>query len=87
MTQEPSSGCPVVCPVVRLDVCGLACPLPLLKARKALRDIEVGQSLEVIATDPGSWRDFAAFAEQSGNCLLEAVEENGVYRYLLLRNV
>lgn len=68
-----------------LDTRGLACPLPLLKARKALRDIAVGQTLEVLATDPGSWRDFAAFAEQSGQTLLEAVESQGEYRYVLLR--
>lgn len=70
----------------QLDVCGLACPLPLLKARKALRDVEVGRVLEVLATDPGSWRDFAAFAEQSGHGLIEANETNGVFRYLLKRN-
>lgn len=70
----------------RLDVCGLECPLPLLKARKALRDVEVGHTLEVLATDPGSWRDFAAFAEQSGHGLLEASESQGVYRYVLQRN-
>lgn len=70
----------------RLDVCGLACPLPLLKARKALRDVEVGQTLEVLATDPGSWRDFAVFAEQSGHGLLEASESGGVFRYVLKRH-
>lgn len=70
----------------QLDVCGLACPLPLLKARKALRDVEVGQTLEVLATDPGSWRDFAAFAEQSGHGLIAANETNGVFRYLLKRH-
>ena len=68
-----------------LDVCGLACPLPLLKARKALREVAVGQTLEVLATDPGSWRDFAAFAEQSGHSLLEAGETEGVYRYVFRR--
>ncbi|HQQ63963.1 MAG TPA: sulfurtransferase TusA family protein [Pseudomonadales bacterium] len=69
----------------QLDTRGLACPLPLLKARKALRDLPVGQTLEVLATDPGSWRDFAAFAEQSGQSLLEAVESSGEYRYLFRR--
>lgn len=69
-----------------LDVCGLACPLPLLKARKALREVAVGQALEVLATDPGSWRDFAAFAEQSGHSLLAASETDGVFRYVLKRN-
>lgn len=69
-----------------LDVRGQACPLPLLKARKALREVAVGQSLTVLATDPGSWRDFAAFAEQSGHSLLEASETEGEFRYLLRRN-
>ena len=70
-----------------LDVCGMACPMPLLKARKALRDVAIGHSLVVLATDPGSWRDFAAFAEQSGNQLLEASEAEGVYRYVIQRCV
>lgn len=73
----------------QLDTRGLACPLPLLKARKALRELAVGQTLEVLATDPGSWRDFAAFAEQSGQLLLEAGESSGEsgseYRYLFQR--
>lgn len=84
-TELPDTALPDIRPQ-QLDVCGLACPLPLLKARKALRDIEVGQTLEVLATDPGSWRDFAAFAEQSGHGLLEAHESNGVFCYLLKRN-
>lgn len=69
-----------------LDVRGMACPMPLLKARKALREVAVGQSLQVLATDPGSWRDFAAFANQSGHTLVEASEHGGEYRYLLRRN-
>ena len=73
-------------PVCQLDVRGLDCPLPLLKARKALRELAVGEVLEVLATDPGSWRDFAAFAEQSGHTLLEATESAGEFRYLLQRN-
>ena len=74
-------------PAAVLDTCGLDCPLPLLKAKKALRDIAIGEVLEVLATDPGSWRDFAAFATQSGQCLLSATEDNGTDRYRLLRNV
>lgn len=81
MTLVSPAGSPAV-----LDVRGLACPLPLLKARKALRDVAVGGVLEVLATDPGSWRDFAAFAEQSGHGLLEASEAQGEYRYRLQRN-
>lgn len=87
ISTDSSSTGPSAQAVASLDVCGLACPLPLLKARKALRELAVGETLAVLATDPGSWRDFAAFAEQSGNALLEATETQGVYRYLLQRLV
>jgi tRNA 2-thiouridine synthesizing protein A len=54
-----------------IDTRGLNCPLPILKAKKALSDMQSGQTLKVIATDPGSVRDFLAFAKQTGNELLE----------------
>jgi tRNA 2-thiouridine synthesizing protein A len=54
-----------------LDTRGLNCPLPILKAKKALAELSSGQMLKVIATDPGSVRDFQAFAKQTGNELLE----------------
>ncbi|MFZ5548005.1 MAG: sulfurtransferase TusA family protein [Pseudomonadota bacterium] len=54
-----------------LDTRGLNCPLPILKAKKALADMASGQVLKVLATDPGSMRDFQAFARQTGNELLE----------------
>lgn len=69
----------------QVDARGLNCPLPLLKARQALRDMTAGETLLVLATDAGSWRDFAAFAGQSGHVLLEAVEMDAVYYYLLQR--
>jgi TusA-related sulfurtransferase len=50
-----------------IDTSGLNCPLPILKAKKALTELQSGQTLKVIATDPGSWRDFEAFARQTGN--------------------
>jgi TusA-related sulfurtransferase len=50
-----------------VDARGLMCPLPILRAKKALADMESGQILKVLATDPGSQRDFAAFAKQTGN--------------------
>lgn len=71
----------------QLDARQLACPLPLLKARQALREVAVGQVLLVAATDPGSWRDFAAYAEQSGQCLLAATESQSVYFYWLERRI
>ncbi|MCF8159522.1 MAG: sulfurtransferase TusA family protein [Polaromonas sp.] len=54
-----------------IDTSGLNCPLPILKAKKALAELESGQILKVIATDGGSLRDFQAFAKQTGNDLLE----------------
>ena len=56
---------------VELDTRGLNCPLPILKAKKALSTMESGQTLRVVATDSGSVRDFQAFARQTGNELLE----------------
>ena len=55
---------------LELDTRGLNCPLPILKAKKALATLQRGQSLQVTSTDPGSMRDFAAFAKQTGNELL-----------------
>lgn len=55
----------------QLDARGLTCPLPILKAKKALSDMQSGELLTVLATDPGSVRDFQAFARQTGNDLVE----------------
>ena len=64
-----------------IDTSGLNCPLPILKAKKALTELQSGQTLKVISTDPVSWRDFEAFARQTGNALLsqEKTEANFVY--------
>jgi TusA-related sulfurtransferase len=53
-----------------IDTRGLSCPLPILRAKKALADMQSGQVLKIVATDPGSVRDFQAFARQTGNTLL-----------------
>jgi tRNA 2-thiouridine synthesizing protein A len=66
-----------------LDVCGLSCPLPLLKAKQALNRLDSGQVLSVVCTDPGSVRDFQVFSEQSGHDLLASREEAGKYYYEL----
>ena len=66
-----------------LDLKGLACPLPILKTKKALSELPKGAKLEVFATDPGSIADFEAFAQTTGNRLLETSEAGGVYRFLL----
>lgn len=68
-----------------LDVRGLNCPLPILRTKKALADMESGQVLHVLATDPGSVKDFAAFAKQTGNELLGHQEDNSVFEYFLKR--
>ena len=67
----------------QLDATGLNCPLPILRAKKALAKLEAGQVLQVTATDPGSVKDFEAFARQTGNVLLESTESGGKYTYLL----
>jgi TusA-related sulfurtransferase len=66
---------------LELDTRGLNCPLPILKAKKALATLQSGQSLQVTSTDPGSMRDFAAFAKQTGNELLsqETVGNNFIH--------
>lgn len=66
-----------------LDATGLNCPLPILKAKKALNTLSSGQKLHVIATDPGSVKDFDAFAKQTGNKLLSSGEEGGKYVFLI----
>jgi tRNA 2-thiouridine synthesizing protein A len=66
-----------------LDVRGLKCPMPLLKAKKALNGLEPGGLLRVIATDPGSERDFETFSAQSGHALLEFEHRADEYVYLL----
>lgn len=68
-----------------LDVKGLNCPLPILRTKKALAEMETGEILRVLATDPGSLKDFEAFARQTGNQLLEQREENRVFEYFLKR--
>jgi tRNA 2-thiouridine synthesizing protein A len=65
------------------DASGLACPLPIVKTKKALADMASGSVLKVMATDPGSVCDMAAFAEQTGNALLEQGEEGGKYVFFL----
>ena len=64
-----------------LDAKGLNCPLPILKARKALKDVADGGILEILATDPGSVADFEAFCRQTGNELLSQSNEGDVYTF------
>ncbi len=69
-----------------LDARGLRCPLPLLKAKQALRDMTAGQVLRVLATDAGSVRDFQAYAQLSGHELIAFIELEAVYYYLLKKS-
>jgi tRNA 2-thiouridine synthesizing protein A len=66
-----------------LDVRGLNCPLPILRAKKALADIKSGQVLRVLATDPGAVKDFQAFARQTGNELLSHAEADKVFTFFM----
>jgi len=68
-----------------LDVKGLNCPLPILRTKKALAEMQSGQTLRVMATDPGSVKDFQAFARQTGNEMLSSGQVDGVYEYVLKR--
>lgn len=68
-----------------LDARGLNCPLPILKTKKALSDMESGDVLRVVATDPGSVRDFLAFSRQTGNALLGQFEEDKDFIFYMRR--
>ena len=69
----------------QIDTRGLNCPLPILRAKKALTDMQSGQLLKVVATDPGSVRDFQAFARQTGNELVEQQQQSEEIIHVLRR--
>jgi tRNA 2-thiouridine synthesizing protein A len=66
-----------------LDARGLNCPLPILRAKKALAEVTSGQVLKILSTDPGSVKDFAAFAKQTGNELLSTAEAGGEFTFFM----
>ena len=68
-----------------LDTRGLNCPLPILKAKKALADMQSGEILRVVSTDPGSMRDFQAFARQTGHELVEQSQAGAEFVHVLKR--
>jgi tRNA 2-thiouridine synthesizing protein A len=70
---------------VTLDLRGLKCPLPILYARKAIRDLAPGALIEAFVTDPLAPEDFASMCETSGDALIECVEVDGVFRILIRR--
>ena len=67
------------------DASGMSCPLPVVKTKKALADMESGQVLKMISTDCGSVKDIQAFAEQTGHTLLSSTEEGGKYVFYIKR--
>jgi tRNA 2-thiouridine synthesizing protein A len=68
-----------------LDARGLNCPLPILRAKKALNEMQSGQVLKIVATDPGSIKDFQAFSKQTGNALLGQSEANREFTFFMKR--
>ena len=66
-----------------LDCKGLLCPMPVVKTKKAINTMAVGEVLEMISTDPGSMPDMQAWAKQTGHELLEAKDEGGVFRFFI----
>jgi len=68
-----------------LDVKGLSCPLPIVKTAQAVKSMESGEVIEVLATDPGAVPDFNAWCRTTGNRLVEQTEEDGVFRFLVQR--
>lgn len=68
-----------------LDVQGLSCPLPILRTKKKLKDVAVGDVLQVIATDPGSVKDMAAFCRQTGHEMVDSKDEGGIFTYWIRR--
>ncbi len=69
-----------------LDTKGLNCPIPVLRTKKALKSLNVGDTLEILATDPGAVQDFEAFSRATGNELVESTEADGVFRFLLKKS-
>jgi tRNA 2-thiouridine synthesizing protein A len=70
---------------IEIDARGLNCPLPILKAKKALAELQSGEVLRITATDPGSVRDFQAFAKQTGNALLSHSQNGREFVFLMQR--
>ena len=66
-----------------IDTRGLNCPLPILRTKKALGDVQSGQVLKVVATDPGSVKDFQTFSKQTGHTLVSHSEANGEFTFLM----
>ncbi len=69
----------------KVDARGLSCPMPIVKTAQAVKGLLTGQTVEVLATDPGSVKDFAAWSKSTGNEMVEQSVDGGVYRFVLRR--
>ena len=69
-----------------LDLKGLPCPMPVVKVSKGIKDVEIGQVIEAVTSDPGSLADFPAWAKTSGNEILKTVQDNGNITFYIKRN-
>ncbi len=70
-----------------MDLKGLPCPMPVVKISKGIKEVQIGQVVEAITTDPGALADFPAWARSSGNEILETEQENGIIRFYVKRKV
>ncbi len=68
---------------VELDASNMACPLPIIKAKKIVSTLNAGQIIKITATDPGSVKDFSAFCTQTGHELISSTESDGIYTYFI----
>jgi tRNA 2-thiouridine synthesizing protein A len=68
-----------------VDAKGLSCPMPIVKTAQAVKTVPAGELIEVLATDPGSVKDFAAWTRSTGNAIVEQSEADGVYRFVIKR--
>lgn len=82
MTSEPAAEVPIA---QRLDCRGLVCPMPVIKLARAIKGLEKGQVLEMLATDPGSVPDVEAFHKQTGHEIVATSQAGGVFRFLVRR--
>jgi tRNA 2-thiouridine synthesizing protein A len=69
-----------------VDASGLACPMPVIRAKKGITSVEIGQVVEILSTDPGSMADFKAWARSTGHELLSAEQKGEVYRFFIRRS-
>ena len=72
---------------MELDTKGMNCPMPILKAKKAMKELDAGSTLKIFATDPGSVEDFGAFCRTGGHELVENTEADGVFTYIIKKGV